>query len=44
MHEPPATRRSLIVKLRDPADADAWGEFAALYGPLIYRLGRRRGL
>jgi RNA polymerase sigma factor (sigma-70 family) len=44
MDEPPATRRSLIVKLRDPADTAAWGEFVALYEPLIDRLARRKGL
>jgi RNA polymerase sigma-70 factor (ECF subfamily) len=44
MDKPPATRHSLIVKLRDPADSDAWGEFVALYEPLIYRLARRKGL
>ena len=44
MDEPPATRRSLIVKLRDPADTDAWCEFVTLYEPLIYRLARRKGL
>src|SRR6516164_7917981 len=44
MDEPPATRHSLIVKLRDPADGAAWGEFVALYEPLIYRLARRKGL
>ena len=44
MDEPPATRRSLIVKLRDPADSDAWCEFVALYEPLVYRLARRKGL
>ncbi len=40
----PATRRTLIVKLRDPADAGAWREFVDLYQPLVYRLARRRGL
>jgi RNA polymerase sigma factor (sigma-70 family) len=46
MDEPtaPATRHSLIVKLRDPADAGAWREFVALYQPLVYRLARRQGL
>jgi RNA polymerase sigma-70 factor (ECF subfamily) len=44
MEEPPDTRRSLIVKLRDPADTIAWREFVAIYGPLIYRLARRNGL
>lgn len=44
MDDSPATRRSLIVKLRDPADSAAWGEFVALYEPLVYRLARRKGL
>ncbi len=44
MNESPATRHSLIVKLRDPADSDAWGEFLTLYEPLVYRLGRLKGL
>ena len=44
MDEPPATRRSLIVKLRDPADEAAWTEFMTLYEPLVYRLARRKGL
>jgi RNA polymerase sigma factor (sigma-70 family) len=44
MDDPPATRRSLIVKLRDPSDTDAWREFMALYEPLVYRLARRKGL
>lgn len=46
MDEPtaPATRYTLIAKLRDPADAGAWREFVTLYQPLIYRLARRQGL
>ncbi len=44
MNESPATRCSLIVKLRDPADSTAWGEFLAIYEPLVYRLGRLKGL
>ena len=44
MDESPATHRSLIVKLRDPADSAAWREFVAIYEPLIYRLARRKGL
>jgi RNA polymerase sigma factor (sigma-70 family) len=44
MDDSPATRRTLIVKLRDPADSVAWGEFVALYEPLVYRLARRKGL
>jgi len=44
MDQTPATRASLIVKLRDPGDEDAWGEFVALYEPLVYRLARQKGL
>jgi RNA polymerase sigma-70 factor (ECF subfamily) len=44
MHEPPDTRCSLIVKLRDPADSASWREFVATYEPLVYRLARRKGL
>ena len=29
MDQSPATRQSLIVKLRDPADSGAWCEFVA---------------
>lgn len=44
MDEPPPTRASLILRLRDPADADAWREFVSLYEPLVYDLARRKGL
>jgi RNA polymerase sigma-70 factor (ECF subfamily) len=44
MNDPSGTRRSLIVKLRDPADAASWREFVAIYEPLLYRLARRKGL
>jgi RNA polymerase sigma factor (sigma-70 family) len=44
MHNAPATRCSLIVKLRDPADHAAWQEFVTLYEPLVYRLARHKGL
>lgn len=44
MGEPPATRPSLLVRLRDPRDAQAWQELVALYAPLIYGFGRKKGL
>ena len=44
MAEIPPTRASLLVRLRDPQDAEAWREFVALYGPLIYNHARREGL
>ena len=40
----PDTRLSLILRLSDPADADAWRDFVSLYEPLIYQLARRKGL
>ena len=44
MDEPPLTRASLILRLRDPADAVSWYEFVALYEPLVYNLACRKGL
>jgi RNA polymerase sigma-70 factor (ECF subfamily) len=44
MSEIPRTRASLLVRLRDARDAEAWRQFAGLYGPLIYRFGRRHHL
>jgi RNA polymerase sigma-70 factor (ECF subfamily) len=44
MHESPATRASLLVRLRDVTDGDAWREFARLYAPVIYGFARNRGL
>lgn len=44
MAEEPATRASLLVRIRDAADGEAWRDFAALYGPLVQRFGRRAGL
>lgn len=38
------TRITLIMRLRDQADTDAWSQFVDIYGPLLYRYGRRRGL
>ena len=44
MSDPTTTRPSLLLRLRDPMDERAWGEFVEIYGPLIHRLARRRGL
>ncbi|MEM9366854.1 MAG: sigma-70 family RNA polymerase sigma factor [Planctomycetota bacterium] len=38
------TRKSLIVRVRDVDDSHAWSEFVEIYGPLVYRFGRDRGL
>lgn len=40
----PTTRASLLLRLRDPRDHDAWMEFVSLYEPVIYRVLRRTGL
>jgi RNA polymerase sigma factor (sigma-70 family) len=44
MAEIPATRASLLVRLRDSQDAMAWREFVDLYAPLIYGYVRKQGL
>lgn len=38
------TRESLLLRIRDARDRDAWYEFTSIYRPLIYRIGRRYGL
>jgi RNA polymerase sigma factor (sigma-70 family) len=38
------TRPSLLIRVRDPQDAAAWQQFAALYEPLSYQFARKRGL
>jgi hypothetical protein len=44
MGESDCTRPSLLLRLRDPRDGDAWHQFAQLYGPLVYQFARKRGL
>src|SRR5438093_12220674 len=44
MSDPPITRPSLLLRVRDPRDRGAWREFVELYGPLVYRFARKRGL
>jgi len=43
MHDIPETRASLLIRLRQPGNQEAWREFASLYEPLIYRLAARKG-
>lgn len=40
----PTTRPSLLFRLRDSHDHEAWVEFVAVYEPVAYRLLRRHGL
>jgi RNA polymerase sigma factor (sigma-70 family) len=44
MDATPGTRLSLLVRLRNAQDEQAWAEFSVIYSPLIYRLARRKGL
>jgi RNA polymerase sigma-70 factor (ECF subfamily) len=44
MADSPTTRLSLLVRIRDRTDEDAWAEFVDLYAPLVYALARRHGL
>lgn len=44
MTDLPETRDSLLLRVGNPADVEAWREFAAIYRPAAYRMARRRGL
>ena len=44
MLQAPTTRATLLVRLRDAGDEDAWQQFLELYAPVVFRLYRRRGL
>ena len=40
----PETRPSLLLRVRDPKDHEAWEEFAEIYRPVICRMARIKGL
>src|SRR5437660_1208600 len=42
MPEWPKTRVTLLARLGNPRDKEAWDEFVALYGPCIFNFARRR--
>ena len=44
MAEAPPTRGSLLIRLRDAADAAAWRQFVEIYAPLIFGFFRKKGL
>src|ERR687888_578740 len=44
MEESPATRASLLVRIRDAHDTDAWRQFVQVYAPVVYGFARKRGL
>ena len=44
MDESPATRASLMIRIRDSADKEAWRQFVQTYAPVVYGYARKRGL
>ncbi|HMC64290.1 MAG TPA: sigma-70 family RNA polymerase sigma factor [Gemmataceae bacterium] len=44
MADAPITRPSLLIRIRDAQDAEAWQQFVGLYAPVIYGYLRKRGL
>jgi RNA polymerase sigma-70 factor (ECF subfamily) len=43
-NELPTTRPSLLIRIRDSQDSDAWAQFVELYAPLVHAFGRQRCL
>lgn len=44
MHHWPETNESLILRVKDPADAASWLDFLAIYRPVVVRMACGRGL
>jgi RNA polymerase sigma-70 factor (ECF subfamily) len=44
LNSDPLTRPSLLVRLRNARDEEAWSEFTAVYEPVIFRMTKRRGM
>ena len=44
MNDWPETCESLILRIKDPADAAAWSAFLAIYRPVVVRLACSRGI
>src|SRR5438876_10822611 len=44
MVEPPLTSASLLVRIRDGRDQEAWQQFVRVYAPVVYGFARKRGL
>ncbi len=38
------THDSLLIRIRDHRDREAWSEFNTLYAPFLYRYARRKGI
>ena len=39
-----STRGTLLMRVRDPRDRDAWDQFVGVYQPMVQRYCRRQGL
>ncbi|MCA9212164.1 MAG: sigma-70 family RNA polymerase sigma factor [Planctomycetales bacterium] len=44
MTDSPETRASLLLRLRDASDDNAWNDFVELYTTLVFRFAKRKGL
>ena len=44
MQDIPETRASLVLRVHNPNDQQAWDEFVQIYQPVVYRVARSRGL
>jgi RNA polymerase sigma-70 factor (ECF subfamily) len=44
MLDAPPTRASLLVRIRDGRDQEAWRQFVELYAGVVYGFARKRGL
>ena len=44
MIDAPLTRASLLVRIRDGHNQEAWRQFVQLYAPVVYGFARQRGL
>ena len=44
MSDSPDTRPSLLVRIRQASDGEAWSQFVEIYAPLVYGFYRRHGL
>ncbi|MBI5757173.1 MAG: sigma-70 family RNA polymerase sigma factor [Planctomycetales bacterium] len=44
MSDSHTTRRSLLVRIKDARDEQAWSEFVDIYFPMIYGFGKKHGL
>jgi RNA polymerase sigma-70 factor, ECF subfamily len=44
MHHWPETNESLILRVKDPADAASWSDFLSIYRPVVVRMACGRGL